>query len=423
MSLNETYIRILNEINKKDQRQRDVAIACFRWLLSANTEPRWSELDLVLSVARSAPAKTLDECRDCPSITYVASACGNLVHIPKQSKRTIWNSDEKITFIHGSVLQFFSQDLSRLDNVGDPWTILFDRQTMHYKNALNCLTYVDLLVKDLYSLDHPNDDQTRFMYDSCAYYAIHNFDKHLIASGMDFRPSSSSVAFLQRFFTRDDKYLTILLQLRVLLKPDISEGLTEEYCVVSVDGPTLIDCLVWTTCLYKIFKTSPWRKSPTETLFALARGGIIESMENFIQEGLFDFTSTDDAMIKAAYHALIYAAACGNTSTVKLLLNKGVLAQPVPTWNSNASLVWHDHETPLSLAIEGGFESMVEHLLRFGVNVNMPINHRGQLLYPLQMAISYGKRYDDFDVARLLIAAGAERRSPGVSQAVGGADQ
>lgn len=83
MDLTQTYVRILEDIRKKDPQQRNIAIACFRWLLSATREPRWTELELVLPLAMSTPAKSLEQCRDGPTINRVASACGNLVHIPK----------------------------------------------------------------------------------------------------------------------------------------------------------------------------------------------------------------------------------------------------------------------------------------------------------------------------------------------------
>lgn len=423
MDLTQTYVRILEDIRKKDPQQRNIAIACFRWLLSATREPRWTELELVLPLAMSTPAKSLEQCRDGPTINRVASACGNLVHIPKQSNNTVWNGDERITFIHASVSQFFSMSLSSLEHIGDPWSILFDKQTMHCKNALDCLTYIDLLIEELCPFDNIQDIDTVFKYDPFAYYAIHNFDKHLVASGEASNPHSASLASLKQMLARDEKYLGILLQLRVLLKPDIEQGFNEDSRTVSLEAPALIDCFIWTTRLHEVLSTPPWRKSPIETLLVLAQGGILESMYNFVRTGLFDFASKDYIMVEAGYHAMIYGSACNNTSIVELLLRKGVSPHTAPTRNSTLSLEWYDHETPLSLAIESGNNSMVELLLPSErLHLNIPVNHRGQLQYPLQMAMSYGKQYGDMYLFDLLLYYGANERVLERSDAVGGAE-
>jgi len=423
MDLTQTYIRILEDIKKKDPQQRNIAIACFRWLLSATREPRWTELELVLPLTMSTPAKSLEQCRDGPTINRVASACGNLVHIPRQSNNIVWNGDEKITFIHASVSQFFAMSLSSLEHIGDPWTILFDKQTLHCKNALDCLTYINFLVEKLYPHDNIQDVETLYKYDPFAYYAIHSFDKHLIASGEASNPHSASFASLKQMLSRDDKYLGILLRLRVLLEPDIAQGLSEGSQTVSLDASTLVDCFIWTTRLHEALHTSPWRKAPIETLLALARGGILDSMYNFVRSGLFDFASKDHAMVEAGYHAMIYASAYNNTSIVELLLDEGVSPHTAPTRNSTLSLYWYDHETPLSLAIEGGNASTVEVLLRSErLHLDIPVNHRGQLQYPLQMAMNYGKQYGDTESFDLMLYYGADERFLERSDAVGGAE-
>jgi hypothetical protein len=294
---------------------------------------------------------------------------------------------------------------------------------MHCKNALNCLTYINLLIENLYPCEDIEHLDYVFRYDPFAYYAIHNFDKHLIASSEALEPGSILVASLKQLLTRDEKYLGILLRLRVLLKPDIRDGFNVDSQTVSLNDPVLVDCFVWTTRLYKVLSSPPWRKSPIETLHVLAQGGLFESMNNFVEEGLFDFTSRDQIMVEAGYHAMIYASAYNNTSIVELLLGKGVQSQTAPVWNPTLSLDWYDHETPLSLAIEGGDQSMVQQLLKSGVDVNIPVSHRGQFLYPLQMAMSYGKQYDDMGMVRLLLAHDAEERSFGGSDAIGGAER
>jgi hypothetical protein len=400
MGLTETYSRIVEEIDRKDPYQRSLAIACFRWILSATRELRWVELEVALPLAGPCPAESYRACLDGPSITFVSSACGNLVHIPK--KEMTWWGDEKITFIHSSVFQFFSEYFAALGYTGDPWKILSDKDAMHRRNALDCITFLCLLIGE--GLDPSKDLEHEIDDNAFACYSIHNFDKHLLASNEASRPSSTALDLVQQLLNREEAFLDILLRMRLMLHSDVAHGLVVSQSPYLYVGPAAPEHILWTTQLHRVMSESVTRQSPGSTLRLLAKSGLLEATENLIRQGFFEEQrdSIDEAD-EYGRSALYLASDHGHALLVKLLLREG--AMPEPSTIRDKSKVLFEGSTPLCAAISGGRYGVVEVLLKAGVNAKIPMRLFGKIVYPLEMAELQG----DQDMVRLLEAGGAGR--------------
>lgn len=414
--LTNTYVRILKEIDRQEPLQKAFAIACFRWVLSANRELRWVELELVLPLARLHRPKSFRDCLDGPLITALASACGNLVHIPKNQTNWWWG-DEKITFIHSSVFQFFSVNLSSLGFAGDPWNVLSDRNAMHRKNASDCLTFISLLIEDL---DYSRDLGKQVEYTAFAYYAFHNFDKHVIASSEQSTACPSMLDSVQKMLARDEVFLETFLRLRLILQPDVAKGVVESRCPENLVTPVISDHILWTTQLYKIPGISQPPRPPGETLRLLSKGGLYEATKNLLNEETFTSGACSiDEEDQSGSSAIDYASEYGQTSIVDLLLHEGASPEPTPVRQNGSLQVYFGKRTPLFVAVAEGHHAVVKILLRAGVDAKAPVRLYGSLRSPLELATSQGDQL----IADLLVRHGAGTQSFESGDAVGGAER
>jgi hypothetical protein len=421
MGLTETYSRILEEINRKDPYQRSLAIACFRWILSATRELRWVELELVLPLAGPNPAESYQDCLDGPSINFVSSACGNLVHIPK--KEITWWGDEKVTFIHSSLFQFFSENFATLVHTGDPWKVLSDTEAMHRQNALECMSYLCLLIDE--GLDSSKNLERQLDADAFAYYSINNFDRHLIASNEASHPPSTALDLAQQLLDRDESFLETLLCMRLMLHSDVAYGIVSQSPYPFI-GPAVPEYVLWTTQLHKIMSKGVSRQSPGTTLRLLAKSGLLGATENFIRQGFFQGGRNNiDEEDEYGRSALYLASYHGHPLLVELLIREG--AKPEPCAVRENSRVLFEGSTPLCAAISERKYGVVEVLLKAGVNVNIPVRLFGALYSPLKLAELQG----DDEIVRLLEEGGADRRGSeagkvltptGTDDTVGGAE-
>jgi hypothetical protein len=220
--LTETYTWIIRNIDQKRPEQKVLAIACFRWILSADRSLHWSEIQTVLAFSGSKPPETSQELYDDhSSLTYIMSACGNLVHFPRKHGASFWD-EEKATFIHASVFEFFSTHLPAMRSLSDAWSILSDNRAMHRRNALDCLELMRLKLDNI-APERPLLHQVDFS--SFNYYAVNHFDNHLLASEDFSEPPSKPVVLVQQMLKRDRDYLLHFLLMRLYLKPSMGDGI------------------------------------------------------------------------------------------------------------------------------------------------------------------------------------------------------
>jgi hypothetical protein len=408
MSLTETYSRIIEEINRKDPYQRSLAIACFRWILSATRELRWIELVSALTLADPCPVESYRACSD-PSIDFVSSACGNLVHIPK--KKMTWWGDEKITFIHSSVFQFFSDNFATLGYTGDPWKVLHDTNAMHLKNALDCIGYLCLVIEE--GLDLRKDFGREIEDNAFAYYSIHNFDKHLLASSEASHPSSTALDLVRQLLNREEAFLDTLLSMRLMLHSDIGLGMVVSKSPYYYVGPAVPEHILWTTQLHKIMSERVSQYSPGATLRLLARSGLLDATENLIRQGFFETEQNSiDEEDEHGCSALYRASEYGHPLLVELLIREGARPEPCPV--RDESQVFFEGYTPLCVAISERMYGVAEVLLNAGVDANIPARVLGGIFYPIELAEFQG----DHLMIRLLEKSGACRRGLQAGRAI-----
>lgn len=398
MGLTETYSHILEEINRKDPYQKSLAMACFRWILSATRELSWRELEVALPLADPCPAESYEACLHGPSITFVSSACGNLVHV-HDNKGSTWWDGENITFIHSSVFQFFSEGLATSGCTEDPWKILFDKDAMHRQNALDCIKYLCLLIEG--GAGHSKNLDTHIASAAFSCYSIHNFDKHLLASNEASRPSSTVFDPVEQLLDRDESFLGALVHTRLMRHSD------GWWTGDRFEGPAALEHVLWTTQLHKFMTNRISRQTVGATLRLLAGYGLYDATKYFIRQGFFEKGQNDiDDEDAQGRSALILALIHGHRLVAMLLLHEGAKPEPSPVTEN--SQTWFERSTPLCVAImESKYKyKAVLTLLLAGVNVNIPARLSGSLLFPLQLA----EQQRDHEVVRLLEEYGADRR-------------
>jgi hypothetical protein len=409
VSLTETYSRIIEEINRKDPYQRSLAIACLRWILSATRELRWIELESALTLADPCPAESYQACSD-PSINFVSSACGNLVHIPKKKKMTWWG-DEKITFIHSSVFQFFSENFATLGYTGDPWKILHDTNAMHLRNALDCIGYLCLVIEE--DVDLSKDFGREIEDNAFAYYSIHNFDKHLLASSEASHPSLTALDLVRQLLNREEAFLDALLSMRLMLHPDIGLGLVVSKSPYFYVGPAVPEHILWTTQLHKIMSENVSQYSPDATLRLLAKSGSLDATENLIRQGFFETERNSiDEEDEYGRSALYLASQYGHPLLVELSIRESARLEPCLA--RDKSEVFFEGSTPLCVAISARMYGVAEVLLDAGADANIPFHSFGGIFCPIDMAESQGDR----DMVRLLEKGGAHKRNSQAGRAI-----
>ncbi|KAG9947567.1 hypothetical protein KCU85_g5598, partial [Aureobasidium melanogenum] len=396
-SLTKTYTRIVEEIDRKRPEQKALAIACFRWMLSANKVLHWTEMQTALAWSGSTTPNTLQEMfDDHSSLAYITSTCGNLVHFPRKEGATFWGQ-EKATFIHDSVFQFFSTHLPTLTSLSESWTILSDTRAMHRRNALDCLNLIRLKL-DSIALD--GSIQYQVDYTSFNYYALNHFDKHLLASENMSETPSAPVVLAQQMLKKDSDHLFCFLLMRLYLSPSMEHGL-RHVPQAELNITTVPEFIIWSTQLYKLRARFPLTMSPSKLLCLLVRAGLVDAIHNLIQEGFFKDGRHDINEPENGDSAMYIACESGHSKIVKLLLQAGAWPQP----DIVAPTCWIDCETPLFRATFNGHTTVVNLLLQAGVCVNVPTNLYSWHTYPLQLAEIHGRH----EIAELLLAHGADR--------------
>lgn len=394
--LNGTYTRIVQDIDRKRPEQKALAIACFRWILSANRPLHYTEIQTALAFSRSKPPETKQEIYDDGfSLAYIIGVCGNLVHFPQKIGAPFWEGTT--TFIHASVFQFFSTHLATLHSLSDSWSILLDSHAMHHRNALDCLNFLRLKL-DSISEDIPLFEQVD--HGSFNFYAVNHFDRHLVASGYLCKPSSEPLVVLHRMLNKDPEYLYNFFLMRLYLKSSMADGIRHVSRELTLT--VIPDFIIWSTKLYKIYPRFPTTMSLSRLLRTLVKVKLIDAVNNLVREGLFRDGTNDIDETEDGDSALYIACEHGDTEMVDLLLHAGACPQPDPI----TPLCWIDVETPLFRAILEGHTSVVDSLLKAGIDVNVPTNLFSWYTYPLQLAEIHGH----LDIAKLLIEHGADRR-------------
>jgi ankyrin repeat protein len=395
--LTETYTRIVHDIDRKHPEQRALAIACFRWILSADRSLHWTELQTALAFSGSKPPETLQELYDDHScLTYITSVCGNLVHFPRNPGAPFWD-EEKATFIHASVFEFFSAHLSTLSSLSGSWSILSDTRSMHCRNALDCLNMMRLKLDNI-TPEKPLVHQID--YTSFNYYAINHFDKHLLASESSSEHPSRPVVLVQQMLKQDRCRLQDILMMRLYLKPSMGDGI-QHVSSAELRLTVIPEHIIWSTQLHRLYTRFPRTMSPSRLLLTLVKAELVVAVNNLIQEGVFRDGRYNINETEGGDSALYIACERGNTEIVGSLLHAGVWPQP----DLVAPPCWIDVETPLFRAILEGNTSVVDLLLKAGVDVNVPTNLYSWYTYPLQLA----EIHEYPDIAKLLLEYGADR--------------
>lgn len=396
--LNETYARILMNIARKDGHQRRIAVTCFRWLLTAERTLNWAELEASLALTDPNSQTFKDALTDMPPESYILSACGNLICL---AGRRRWWAGGPVTFIHSSVFQFFSSNFQSLGIAIDPWSCLVDKQTLQISNALDCISYIRLLIDDL---DAESDLQEQVEFSPFAHYAFNFFDKHAVASVRTADTPSALMSALETILNRDEDFLFKFLALRMLLKPDPAAGFSEmnhEY-----ERPVDRDRIIWSTELYKLYHDSLSLLPPDNTVHLIAAKGILEQLEDlipFIEHGWLDINEND----QSGYSALYYACANGHVLFADILLRNGALCQAHGERGPyHSSAEWLRNDTPLCAAVRNGHIQIVERLLKAGADVNVLVDSFGTLNFPLEIS----KHIKDETMTQFLLANGADSR-------------
>jgi hypothetical protein len=394
--LNDTYVRILKDISKRDVHQRSIAFTCFRWMVAAERTLYWSELEVALALADPNCLTLEESLADTLPQTYVLSACGNLIHCFREKQL---RSDDSVAFVHSSVIQFLSSNLQKFGLEDQIWSTLSDKSNMDLQAACDCIRYITYCVEPLDTDPYPELEDT-LTSKPFAKYAFTYFDKHAVASMRDGVSARQLDSAIEQLLGRDEVFLGWCFDIRCVVKADANPLQRSIPFLYSVKDRNQ---LIWTTELYAMLKESASLMPSDNTLHLLAVNGYLEPLQDltsFIDDGWVDIDAVDEYGCSALYYACAYE----QISVVEFLLCNGAHPQRGFVDADCTRLVSSvDRHIPLCAAIRTGHVPIVERLLTAYVEAKILDSSPEALDYPLRLAVQSKQA----TITKLLTAHGA----------------
>jgi ankyrin repeat protein len=373
--LNNTYKRILHQIDTQIPYMKALAFNSFAWVLCAKRPLRTGELQDAL--VTEEPLKSRQDL-ELDSVDVILKACANL----------LVEEHGIIRPIHYSVQEFLTNPPfgalqgSCLEKIQVP---AFVRQ----KLALTCVFYFQLEVLHEGPCQRYYDLYFRLFKNPLLWYAARFFDYHI----RDLQDIPADVfQALETFLHQSALVLAAVLQIRKVQNPEDYRDITRNFDKVSyhVDASTIL----YSTHLYDIalLKTQLVDSQvPKYALHNAAANGSLQAVARLVEVGC----SIDE---KDENHRppLLFAALGGYGLVVKRLLQEGAEINTHDGYYGNA----------LQAASVNGHEAVVRLLLQDGADVNAQGGHYGNAL---QAASVNGHEA----VVRLLLQDGADVNAQG----------
>ncbi|KAJ4288061.1 hypothetical protein N0V90_012078 [Kalmusia sp. IMI 367209] len=368
-----TYVRILDRIERQQTPMRDLALNCLTWTLYAQRPLSVRELQQALAI-NSKHTAPQDQQIDSQ---VILEACGNLLE----------ESNGAIRPIHYTVQEFLTATVQGMPQHRIR-TQLLDSNSAHSQLGSACLAYTDLMA---YSSPTSYEYylRRRLEMTPLAGYACHSFDYHI--SNCD-KPSVDVMDRLERLFQQESTYLAAILQIKILRDRYDYSDTHERFN--RMDFSVTPSTIVYSTKLYNIPTIRQrWidQTPPAYALHVAASAGLTSAVIRLLEGGC-DVNEKDTSDCASLY----YTCLNGDLEMLQLLLNRGADVSAQGGWYGNA----------LQAASAGGHTQVVELLLDEGAEVNAQGGWYGNAL---QAASAGGHT----QVVELLLDEGAEVNAQG----------
>jgi ankyrin repeat protein len=403
--LDETYARIMRDIEKKTPHMADLAHRALMWILYAARPLRTIELQHALATDCAYQAKAN---LDLNPVEVILEACGNLVV----------EENGVVRPIHYSVQEFFTSPSSGIYQ-GPP--SLLDSCIVHEILACTCMRYMRLG-----KLDTPCQDNfdlySRAMLVKLACYATRYFDYHIRQAKT---LSPQLLGLLEDLLKQDVTSLAAILQLRRAGGDWLWDSIQSNFSPIPfpVDAGTII----LATQLFEIDEVREHWLADTIPKYALhqaSRTGGFTAVRWLLDLNI-KVNEKDDTGITPLY----YATLDGHSVIITLLCKHGASVNAQGGWYGNAlcAACYGGHLEAVRLLFEkgadvnaqggeygnalqaaciGGHLEMVKELLARGAGVNAQGGWYGNALYA---ACDGGH----LKVVRLLFEKGADVNAQG----------
>jgi hypothetical protein len=336
--LDETYNRIVRQIEHRKPEMKDLAVRALMWVLYAKRPLSATELQHALATKRAFPTKRHIKP---DSIDVILEACGNLVVLENNVVRPT----------HYSVQEFFTKPRSA--TFQEPMQrSLVDSYLMHENLACVCMKY--LLLEKL-DVPCPNstelDRRVRTIAFAC--YAAHYFDYHVQKAAT---LSSKLSGLVEDLLKQDGSSLAAILQLRRVDSNSLLNSIYFHFSAVSY--PVVAGTIIFGTQLFEIdeIKTH-WLEnaSPKYALHQAVKTGSLNAVR-WLLDLEIQVDEQDDEGISPIY----YASMEGHTEVVSFLCERRADVNSLGGYYGNA----------LQAASFHGDSATVELLLSKGADVN-----------------------------------------------------
>ncbi|PGH01369.1 hypothetical protein GX51_05301 [Blastomyces parvus] len=376
--LNETYMRMLHDIEAQTEYQKRVAQNTLMWILNAKRPLTRARLKLAVSLS-------LDPDSDFNDIvlvdhTILVKSCRNLVDDTGQFIRLVHYSAKQ--FLESSHLGKSGLKLSPIQNTHDANELL----------AYTCLSYLrNISFQGPWSYAKQADKLMRD-WPFCL-YAARYFDFHVERSQCARRISERCLASIDIVLKNQDTTKAILL-LRRIQPPHDNHNLEAAASWLRTSRTAPIS-IVYSSNLIKVVEIAEkycMGDLPADALHLAAANGDEETTRSLIN-CFWETNKLDDQ----GNCALYYACESGHTAIVSMLLEH----------RADPNVACGFHGSPLQAASARGHQKIVKILLDYGAQ-----NHVRNTESPYSSALDASIGGRNQEITRLLIDSGVDINAP-----------
>jgi ankyrin repeat protein len=373
--LDETYIRIVRQIEEQSDYMRDLALRALMWILYAKRPLSTEELQHALATDRAYQSNA--DINSDP-VDVILKACGNLVA----------EEHDVVRPVHYSIQEFFTSRPSGTFQ-GLTQRSLIDSELVHETLACVCIRYMRLGKLNAAPCQLGRRLFRRVIEVAFACYATQYFDYH-IYEAKTLSPELSGL--LDGLLKQNGANLAAVLQLRMVNSNSLIDSVYNHFSSVTftVDAGTI----VFGTRLFEIDEIrTHWLEDaiPQYALHQASRTGSLNAVR-WLLDSKIEVNEKDNESRSPIY----YAAMEGHTAIIAILCEHGA--------DSNTQGGYYGHV--LQAACFGGYLDAVKVLLTNGADVNAQGGEYGNALYA---ACDRGH----LEVVKELLVKGAEVNAQG----------
>ncbi|KAF2848266.1 ankyrin [Plenodomus tracheiphilus IPT5] len=330
--LTDTYVRILDRIERQGTSMRDLALNCLAWTIYARRPLSTQELQHALAIESKCKAQQELQFN---STQVILEACGNLLE----------EANGRIRPIHHTVQEFFTATVQKTPQ-HPMQTQLLDSSSTHRQLGLACLAYIDQMA---FSAPAPESFILSYQLQAnvLAGYACQSFDYHI--SNCD-EPSVDVTDRLEKLFQQESRYLAAILQIKTLRD-------SNDYCYSNIRQrfndmafPVTPGTIMYSTSLYNIATLSQRWIDQTPPMYALhlaASAGLTSAVSRLLKGGC-DIDEKD----RSGSTPLYYTSLNDHLDILQSLLNGG--ADGGYYGNALQAASYRGHEQVVKMLLDAG---------------------------------------------------------------------